>query len=113
MVQNSYPTVPENDVNDFEHRRKLAKTVNNAIAGKLNAVTTLTLAASVATTTLTDARITPQSFIGLMPQTANASAEIGAGTIYILATNQTSGSVIITHANNAQTDRTFTLLIIG
>lgn len=113
MVQNSYLTVPENDVSDFEHRRKLAKAVNRILQGKMNAVTTLTLTASVATTTLTDVRISPQSFIGFMPLTANASAEIGAGTIYVLAANQTNGSAVITHANNAQTDRTFTLLIIG
>lgn len=113
MVQNSYIAVPENDISEFEHRRKIAKTVNGLLQGKMNAVTTLTLAASVASTTLTDARITPQSFIGMMPLTANATAELGNGTLYFPAATQTTGSVVITHANNAQTDRTFTLLIIG
>lgn len=106
-----YTAVSEFDLDEKEHRRKLAKGINGVLQGKLNAVTTLTLTANAATSTITDARLTPKSFIGYMPTTANASAEIGAGTIYISA--RTVGSATVTHANNAQVDRTYTLLIIG
>jgi hypothetical protein len=43
--------------------------------------------------------------------TANAAAEVGAGTIYISAVSHRSFT--ITHANNAQTDRTFGFVCIG
>lgn len=91
--------------------RRVVETVQNLLRGKLNAVTTLTLAANVATTTLTDSRIGGESHIALTPTTANASAEIGAGTIYVSA--RAKGSATVTHANNAQTDRSYSVLIIG
>jgi hypothetical protein len=47
----------------------------------------------------------------LMPTTANAAAEIGAGTAYISA--RTKRSFTITHANNSQSDRTFGYVVIG
>jgi hypothetical protein len=107
--------VPETGADEKEHRRRLAKGINGLLAGKMNAVTTVTLAAGVATTTLTDARITINSFIGLMPTTANAATALA--TTYIsnrMSSNgNVAGNATITHANNAQTDRTFTVLIIG
>lgn len=108
-----FPVVPEDGANEGEHRRKLARGINGALAGKLNAVTTVTLTAGAASTTLTDSRIAPSSFIGFMPTTANAAAEIGNGTLYVPAATQNSGSAVITHANNAQVDRTYQLIIIG
>ena len=110
-IYSSYTPIPELEANEIEHRRKLAKGVNLVGKGKMNAVTTLTLTANVASTTLTDARITPQSFIGFQPLTSNAAAALS--TTYITTTNQTNGSAVITHANNAQTDRDFRILIIG
>lgn len=110
-TKNSYPVVPETYPSEFEHRRKLAKGVNTVLAGKMNAVTTLTLTPSVASTTITDSRITPQSYIGFMPQTAHAATELA--TLYVPSTTQLVGSAVVNHANNAQADRTFTLVIIG
>lgn len=111
MTITPYPVAPETDANEAEHRRKLAKIINSVRGGKMNAVTTLTLAASVASTTITDKRLTPQSFIGLMPQTANAATALA--TTYVPASTMLNGTAVIQHANNAQTDRTFTLAIIG
>lgn len=114
-VNPGFPNAPEVGVNDVEHRRKLAKVINALMQGKMNAVTTVTLTANAATTTLTDARITINSFIGFMPTTANAAAAIA--TLYVsnrMTSNGTvSGNATLTHANNAQTDRTFIVLIIG
>ena len=110
-----YPAVPDVGVDEKEHRRRLARAINGLLQGKMNAVTTVTLTANSATTTLTDDRITPKSFIGFMPTTANAAAALA--NLYVSNRMSTNGTVIgnatLTHANNAQTDRTFTVLIIG
>lgn len=102
----SFPTLPQG-----ADLRRVVEVVQRLLQGKFNAVTTLTLTANVGTTTLTDARIGGESHLALTPLTANASAEVGAGTIYVSA--RAKGSATITHANNAQTDRSYSVLIIG
>jgi hypothetical protein len=106
-----FPGVPADWGNEREHRRKLAESVNRALAGKLNATLDVTLTANQAATAVTDARLSTASYIGLCPLTANAAAELGNGTIYVSA--QGKGTLTLTHANNAQTDRNFRLLVIG
>jgi len=90
---------------------QIAQVCNLTQQGKLNATIEITLAASVVSTTLTDARISFRSFIAFMPLTASAAAEIAAGTMYVSA--QTTGQATITHANSAAADRRFRLLIIA
>ena len=93
------------------------RVLNNAMTGKLNAVNNhdfpLTLTASATTTTLTDARLSSFSMMLFDPLTANAAAELAAGTMYILAANRRNGVWTVTHANNVQTDRTFNYVILG
>jgi len=91
--------------------RQVAQVVNNVLDGKLNSTGEFTCTASAASTDVTDYRAGKNSVILLMPTTANASAEVGAGTIYISARNKQSFTV--THANNTQTDRTFGYIVIG
>lgn len=93
--------------------RGLGTVMNRIMSGKVNATGEVTLAAGGTTTTVTDARATAGSYIGFDPLTANAAAEKAAGTIYVLDANRRNGSFVITHANNAQTDRTFKYLLIG
>lgn len=95
------------------HLRRLGEIINSLLRGGLNNSGTVTLTANAASTTLTDARIAYNSAIVLVPTTANASAEIGAGTSYISETGRLNGSAVITHANNAQTDRIYRYLIQG
>lgn len=83
--------------------------VNQLMLGRLNAGIDVTLTDGAATTTLTDPRLGPNSFIGLMPTTAHAATELA--TLYV--TDRTKGAATLHHANNAQTDRTFRALIIG
>lgn len=90
---------------------RLVRRINELLQGRLNVTLDVTLTASSASTTVVDARLSGQSFIGFMPRTANAAAELGAGGLFISA--RATGQVTIAHANNAQTDRDFTLLIIG
>lgn len=92
-----------------EHRRKIAQAVNQALEGKVNSVGIFTLTINVATTVLDDTFITPNSAILVMPATANAAGELA--TMYFgTVGNQTA---TITHANNAQADRTFRYVVLG
>lgn len=105
----SYATIPPVLPDVKEHLRKISMAINSILQGKMNATSTVTLRENEATTVLTDSRLSVSSFIGLMPTTANAATELA--TLYI--TDQNTGTATINHANNAQTDRTFTVLIIG
>ncbi len=91
--------------------REVASAVNLIMDGKVNSTGTFTLTTSATSTTVTDFRAGTNSVILLMPTTANASAEIGAGTIFISA--RVDNSFTITHASNSQSDRTFGYSIIG
>jgi hypothetical protein len=100
-----YPKVRLNQPWDI-----LARTVlNNAMAGKFNVVGELVLTVGSASTVLNDPLITRASCVTLMPLTANAANALP--TLYFDPTE--SGSVIIRHANNGQTDRSFRYAIIG
>lgn len=85
---------------------QLARTVNALLGGKRNSTTTVTLAAGATTTTLTDSRIGYFSVLTLMPTTANAAGDLAG--LYITAGD---GSAVITHANTADVDKTFGVVI--
>jgi hypothetical protein len=111
-----YSGVPEVGPDDKEHRRKLARAVNLLNQGKMNAViANFTLTPNASSSTITDNRITNNSFIDFMPITANAAA--AKQTLYVsqqMASNAAvQGNATVQHANNSQADRTFRLLIIG
>lgn len=89
---------------------KYALSLQQLAAGRSNAIGIVTLAPSATTTTVNDDNCAAGSAIVLTPNTAHAAAEIGNGTLYVTALNK---SFTITHANNAQTDRTFTYAIQG
>lgn len=81
--------------------------------GKLELAGEITLTANVASTTVTDMRISPQSIIVWHPTTANAAAELANGTMYVTDANMGNGTMTITHANNAQTDRSYRYGVLG
>src|SRR3990167_4571307 len=67
----------------YEWVRKIAETLSAVLDGKLNnRISTTSLTANAATTTITDERIGPDTVVVLTPTTANAAAEIGNGTLY-------------------------------
>jgi hypothetical protein len=99
------------DAASLRHLRLVVDTVNRTLAGKLNVTLAVTLAAGAASTTLTDSRISATSALLFCPLTADAAAEMGAGTLFVQS--QTAGSAVIAHANNAQTDRNYTVVILG
>lgn len=91
--------------------REISQVVNNILEGKLNSTGSFTCTASATTTSVTDFRAGLNSVILLMPTTANAASEIGAGTAYV--STRAKQSFTVTHANNSQTDRTFAYVVIG
>lgn len=97
---------------DFEDQqnfnRQIAEALNRVFLGHLAIIGEVTLTANDTTTTLSDDRIGPQSVILLHPKTANAAA-IDA-PIY---TTRERGSVVLTHANDANADKTFYYVVIG
>lgn len=92
---------------------RIVAAVRALAAGRSNAVGTVTLAAGVTTTTVAAPNCGPDSQVFLFPRTANAAAEVGNGTIYILATNVTAAQFIITHANAGSTDRSYSYVCLG
>ena len=99
---------PIDHPNPQEHLRSLAEASHLLFEGKINSISTVTLTASSATSTLTDTRIGPDSFIGFMPTTANAKTE---GTPYVTARGKQTAT--LNHANNSQSDRTYIYAILG
>jgi hypothetical protein len=79
------------------------------LQGKLNCTGTVTLNANVATTTLSDDRIGASSVILFTPMTASAAA--ATTNLYVSARG--SKTATLSHANNAQTDRSFFYVVIG
>ena len=103
--------------NDFTQMgayiRRMWESLQSLRKGKIECVTTITLTASVTSTVLSDIRISPQSILIFDPLTANAAAELAAGTLYVLQANRGDGTATLTHANSAQTDRDFLVGILG
>jgi hypothetical protein len=73
----------------------------------------VTLTAGATITTVTDPTVTPDTVILFDPLTANAAAELYAGTMYVLPVNRFLGSFVITHLNAGTTDRAFRWIAAG
>lgn len=91
--------------------RKIVLAVRQLAEGRSNATGEVTLTVSDTSTVVTAVNCSSGSTVLLQPTTANAAAEIGAGTGYV--STVASGSFTITHANNVQADRTFRWVCIG
>lgn len=101
----SFPELPPQG----DTPRNIAKVVNQAMRGKINAVLSLTLTPNAGSTVLTDTRLTNASAYSLGALSANAAAALA--TTY--PSTRGNGSWTFAHANNAQTDRVFTVTVIG
>jgi len=110
MTQKGYQGVPQMLPDEKEHRRQLAQAVNNQLAGKLNAVILVTLTPSSTSTTVIDARIGANTFIGFSPRTANAVTAAISG---LFVSSKKNGQATLTHASSANADQTFDVLLIG
>ena len=93
--------------------RKIVSAIRQLAEGRSNAVGSVTLATGAATTIVPAPTCGAEAKVFLFPATASAAAEFGNGTLYVKATDITAGQFVVTHANNAQIDRTFFWLAIG
>jgi hypothetical protein len=82
--------------------------IRQLIEGRGNYVGTVTLTANATTTTISKSTINENAVFIPFAQTANAAAALA--TTYAAVTK---GTVTITHANNAQTDRSFFYAVVG
>ncbi len=96
---------------DEKDPRKVATAINQLAQGRSNAVGTVTLVANAASTVVTAKNCGAGSVVLLSPLTAHAAAELGNGTVYVSAV--ANGAFTLSHANNAQTDRTFGYVAMG
>lgn len=96
---------------DEKDLKRINSAINQLAQGRSNAVGTVTLTVSAATTVTTATNCGSGSVVVLSPKTANAATELGNGTAYI--STVANGSFTITHANNAQADRTFGWVALG
>lgn len=101
----SYPgiTPSERDIG------RIASVVYGHHQGKMNVVAEVTLTANATSTTLTDHRIGATSHIGLTPLTESAATAMTS--LYVSARDK--GTATLTHDAAIDTDRTFSVLIIG
>lgn len=93
---------------DIEMIRRIVRSLKSAMSGKINCTGEFTQTASTTTTTVGDKICNVNSVILLQPLTANAAAAVSV-TLSAAGTEQ----FVVTHANNAQTDRNFKYVIIG
>lgn len=104
-----YPAIPEQEADEREHRRRLARAVNTINQGKFNCTIDFVVTANATTTTILDPRCSAFSFYSVMAFDANGAADIAAGTYY---TAFNSGSVIFHHRSSASV-RSLRLLILS
>lgn len=102
-------TLPSRDLEDEKkHRRDIADAVRRLMLGKSNNVLDATMDANSATTTVTDSRIGVYSVPICIPTTANAQA-----ITMPYRSDMLNGSMVLNHANNADADKTFKIVLIG
>jgi hypothetical protein len=88
---------------------KYALALQQLAAGRSNATGSVTLTASATSTVVTADNCAPGSAVFLFPKTANAAAALSTTYVGTVAKQ----SFTITHANNAQTDRSFFYVCLG
>lgn len=102
--------VPEFLFDEKQHRRILAVAVNQAMRGQSNNSLLVTLDPSVASTLVTDARISLQTACHMVAQTASAATEQASGNLYVVPE---AGMATVFHTNSAVADRTFAMSLVG
>ncbi len=106
LTKLTYRVLPYSGANS----RQISEVVNNAMGGKLNNTSNVTLTASSATqTSIDDPRIGVNSVLLFTP-TSSAGMTFH-GDMFVSA--RAEGSAVITHSVNTSGDRTFAFAIIG
>lgn len=105
-------TVFAPEINETDLKR-IVLAIQQLAAGRSNATGTVTLTQNSATTVVTTRTGTCStgSVPILVPTTANAATEFGAGSLYISSVGL--DTFTITHVNSATASRTFIYAILG
>ncbi len=101
------PNAPVDWHDAAEHRRKLAELINHLL--QMMEPGSVTLTANSATTTLSDRRIGANSYIDFMPTTDNAATAMANLNV----SSRGKQTATLTHANTADTDKTFEYVVLG
>lgn len=88
---------------------RIVRGIRDLFEGRRNTTGSFTLTANATSTTVTHSNFGAGSVPHWTATTANAAAALG--TTYVSA--RANGSFVLTHANNAQTDRIFYYSIDG
>jgi hypothetical protein len=93
--------------------RQMIRVGKGVMQGKTNNTGTFTLTANSATTTLTFAagRVGADTVILWQPTTSNAAGALSG--LYESARSVANSTITLTHANNAQNDKTFKYILVG
>ncbi len=105
----SIPKLPTRGLDDAQQRLRVVESINNLIDGKLRVTGTVTLAAGATSTIVEDNLFESNMVPCFTALTANAASALGG--MYVSFRGQ--GTFTLTHANNAQTDRTFAYTRFG
>jgi len=110
---NGVPAFNGNNIDEWTLKAKNA--INNNLNGKLNSTGTFTLAASTVSTEVKFANgmVGQNTQILYFPLTANAATVWGAGTMFMSSRDTTNSVLGLTHASDANTDKTFAYVLIG
>lgn len=107
----------ENPREIVRHVQEHSRAINELGFGKSGNVVEITLTANSATTTFANQSglsIGKDTAFFFFPMTANAQAELAnPGPPYALTSDFVPGQVTFNHANNANADRTFRVLVVG
>lgn len=90
---------------------RIVQAVNEVVDGRHNAANTVTLTPGATTTVVSHPNCSLDCQPMLSARTANAAAAVA--TTYIKQVDILQGQFTITHANNAQVDRTFGYTVTG
>jgi hypothetical protein len=89
--------------------RRVSKVINNLLVGKLNNTGNMTLNSGAVSTTVSDARVGPNSVILLMPTSATGSISLDQWRIQ----TRTDGSFTVTHTSTSTSDCTASYALLG
>lgn len=89
--------------------RDISLSIHNLFQGKINNTASGTLAHGLTSTTVSDARVGPNSVISPMPTNGNAGAAFATWFVK----GRTQGSFVIDHVSTSTSDCTFDYTVIG
>lgn len=108
MSSQGFPPVPELLTDATEHRRQIALKLNGVLRGKFNCTIDVVVTPSALTTTITDPRISPFSWLAAM-----ALDTVGAADVVGLFFDTFLNGSCVMHHRSAPGVRSLRICILG